>query len=278
MACPDHDSRLLGRIQRQLESDFADSAPVLFTGAGFSRAAVAASGRPIPSTPELEDLLWPIAFPHEAQDDSTIVDIYACAVRADPARTGELLRRHLCVDPESLPDGYRTWFSAPWARIYTLNVDDLDEAVGRRFELPQPLHPVSALEDALPTRGEDILSIHLNGRIAGFPNITFSLDQYGQRAALPDPWYQHLAIDLAERPFLFVGTRLNEPPLWQQLALRLADEEVRTTRPMSYLVSSRLPVARRRLLEDLNVEWLPMDQACFGETVLAPVLASSGDR
>jgi hypothetical protein len=253
---------------RDLGEQVARGNVVLFTGAGFSRAATNVAGRPVPSTAELIELLWPLAFPDENLDDSSVGDVYACACAVQPEATGELLRDHLTVRVESLPEVYRLWFSLPWARIYTLNVDDLDEAVARKFPLPVAVRPLSALREGLPERGSDLLCIHLNGRIADYPDITFSLDQYGERTAAPDPWYQLLAVDLLEHPILFVGTQLEESPLWHQLALRRPRQRD-ASRPRSYLVSPKLPRARRQMLEDLNVEWIAMDHEEFADDVLA---------
>lgn len=244
---------------------------ILFTGAGFSQDARSRSGEPIPSTPELVELMWPVAFPEDEPDASEIEDVFESALMADRDRTHDVLRARLEVDAESLPPTYETWFSMPWFRIYTLNVDDLDDAVQRRFELPVPIRCLSALGDELPPRLSELLCVHLNGRIAGFPAITFSHQQYGERTAAPDPWYQHLAADLLAHPGLFVGTQLDEPPLWQQFALRTGRGLGPPDRPPSYLVAPSLPVARRRVLEELNVTWIPMNQADFAEQVLAPL-------
>lgn len=241
---------------------------VLFTGAGFTGDALSTGGDPIPTSASLLAQLWRIAFPDETPDDSRLEDVYECAVAADEEATGELLRSRLLVDDESLPDTYRTWLSVPWARMYTLNVDDLDDAAGRRWDLPAPIRSVSALTDTLPARPDGVLSIHLNGRVADFPAMTFSQLQYGQRTARPDPWYQHLAADLRDRPVLFVGTSLDEPPLWQQVAIHLVEHD-RASMPPSYLVAPRVPRARREVLRRLHVEWVPMDTAGFATDVLA---------
>lgn len=253
----------------QLGGQLASGEVVLFTGAGFSADARARDGEALPSTAELTRQLWAVAFPDHEPDGSQLEDVYECALAADPQRTADVLCARLQVDDRSLPDTFQTWFSMPWFRVYTLNVDDVDEAAQRRFDLPVAVRPVSALTDELPPRCPDLLSVHLNGRIADFPAITFSHAQYGQRTALPDPWYQHLAADLSAHPVLFVGTQVDEPPFWQQLALRLWESDARRARPPSYLVTPRLPLARRRVLHQLQIEWVPMRQADFARDVLA---------
>jgi hypothetical protein len=255
------------RLVAELRPHVEDGDLVLFTGAGFTGGARSVIGDPIPTSQDLRALLWPIAFPGEAPDESTLEDVYECAVAADEAATGDLLRSRLMVEPTTLAGSYRTWLSVPWARLYTLNVDDLDDAASRHWELPSPVRSVSALTDGLPARTDGLLSIHLNGRVADYPAMTFSQLQYGQRTATPDPWYQHLAADLRDRPVVFVGTSLDEPPLWQQVAIHLLDRDPDDI-PRSYLVATRVPRARREVLRRLRVEWVPADAATFAEEVL----------
>src|SRR5207302_7910397 len=150
-------------------------------------------------------------------------DIFACAARAAGNQTAEALRQWLTVDPRSLTTVYRLWFSMPWDRIYTLNVDDLDEAVQVAYTLPIKLRCVSALQDTIPT-GNETMYIHLNGRVADYPDVTFSPTQYAVRAASHDPWYFHLVTDLVRHPVLFVGTGLDEDLLWQHIELRRTKE------------------------------------------------------
>jgi len=242
---------------------------VLFTGAGFSRAAIAASGVPVPSVAQLRSLLWPIAFPNQPVDDaSTLGDLYDCAVKAARNRTRQELTAAFTVQPDGVPDVYRTWFSMPWFRMYTLNVDNLEEAAARRFSLPRRIRSISAVREGLPPMTGELIAVHLNGRLDDFPDMTFSQRQYGERTARPDPWYEVLVADLASRPVLFVGTELDEPPLWQHLELRRRRTAGRELRPGSYLVTPSLSAARRTMLEDYNVDWIQMDQETFAKNVL----------
>jgi hypothetical protein len=119
----------------------------------------------------------------------------------------------LTVDPRTLPNEYRLWFSFPWHRIYTLNVDTLAEAAERAVDLPRRLRPVSALADPGPATGDALEVVHLNGRLTDLPNVTFSQRQYGERLSGPDLWYANLVREMRTRPVVYVGTSLDEPPL-----------------------------------------------------------------
>jgi hypothetical protein len=166
----------------------------------------------VPSANDLRELLWAIAFPNDPIDEiSSLADVFDVAVTRAGNRVGELLKEVFAIDCNRLPKSYATWFSMPWARVYTLNIDDLDDAVQHAFELPRQIQSVSALTDGLPTDATgNLLSIHLNGRANDYPQVTFSQRQYGERTARPDPWYQHLVTDLAGHPVLFIGTVLDE--------------------------------------------------------------------
>ena len=263
------------QIRQRLANQISRGDVILFTGAGFSLDANTRASGNVASVTRLKALLWPIAFPGEALDpSSSLGDIYECAIRRAGGQVGEVLRTALSVDQTDMPETYHTWFSFPWFRMYTLNVDDLDEAVQHAFGLPRKIRSVSALTEGLPPHGEDLLSVHLNGRVADFPDVTFSPRHYGERTARPDAWYHHLVTDLASHPVLFVGTELDEPPLWQQMELRSSKgNRARELRPGSYLVTPAISVARRTMLEDLNIHWIEADQATFANEVLR-VMAS----
>ncbi|HKO55674.1 MAG TPA: DNA/RNA helicase domain-containing protein [Thermoanaerobaculia bacterium] len=262
---------LPSQVRQRLGNQIARGDTILFTGAGFSLAARTNRGNSVPGVGRLKELLWEVAFPGQPLDTaSTLGDIYECAARRAGNATDDLLRANLTIDQETIDDAYRTWFSFPWFRIYTLNVDDLDEAVQLAYNLPRKIRSVSALTEGLPPEGSDLLSIHLNGRVADYPAVTFSPRQYGERTARPDAWYQHLVADLASHPIVFVGTELDEPPLWQQMELRSAKgARHRELRPGSYLVTPRISVARRTMLESLNIHWIEADQESFAVETLA---------
>ncbi len=263
------------RLRQQLASQISRGQVVLCTGAGFSLAAKNHHGVPLPTVRFLSEQLWPIAFPNEPFDaQSTLGDIYEVATKRAGNRAGELLKRVLSVDKESLVDCYRIWFSMPWWRMYTLNIDDLDEVVQRAFELHRRIKPISALSDIYPGEDASLLSIHLNGRLQEYPQVTFSPRQYGERAMHFDPWYSHLIGDILAHPVIFVGTVLDEPLLWQQIELRRSrNPHQRELRPVSYLVTPQISAARRVMLEDFNIKLIEMTQEQFANEVLASMEA-----
>jgi hypothetical protein len=210
---------------------------MLFTGAGFSADARDTEGNALPDSEEMRRELWPLVFDGEV-DDSSLQDLYDCALMKCGERLREYIGRRLRIGDTPLPRHYVAWFTAPWKRIYTLNVDDLEVAVARQFGLPK------------------IEVIHLNGAAGDARELTFSTLQYAQRLCSKDKTYEQLVVDFETAPFVFAGTTLDEVTLWQHLELRRRANGARRDAPRSFLVSRSLSRARRVLLESLNIQWV----------------------
>jgi hypothetical protein len=257
----------------KLASFISQGRVILFTGAGFSVGAKAKSGQNLPTTEQLSKALWQIAFPQDDFDGSSVGDVYDAAILQASKATQRKMRDLLTVDPNSLSESYRLWFSFPWHRIYTLNIDDLDRAVTRAFEFSRPLLPLSALTDSVPSSADDALQVvHLNGTLEDLPHVTFSSRQYGERLGRSDLWYDNLARELKTHPVLYVGTSLDEPPLWAYIEARGIRKTSNETRPGSFLVAPALPRARRVSLSAYNVSWVEAGGDEFAEDVLADLM------
>lgn len=248
---------------------------VLFTGAGFSSLARDAGGRRrIPTGDPLADELWQLCFDHGRRDGSTLQDLFAHALQTRRDGLAALLDRRLRACERALPPFYRVWLEMPWRRVYTLNVDDLETAAARRFRLPRRVRALSALRDGvedtmLHVDAAHLDVIHLNGIVDDGPErITFSTVQYAGRLARRCAFYSQLVRDFSEYPMLFVGTKLDESPLWQHLELSGVRAGVDRT-PPGLLVTQEVTRARQSLLESLNIRWLPMDVREFATEVLA---------
>lgn len=258
--------------RERLKSQIQQGQVILFTGAGFSAAARCTKGMPLPSATELADALWNVAFPGKERDESGLGDVYEAGLRTARRATEGVIRDRLTVDPKSLDDAYRVWFSFPWYCIYTVNVDSLADAANRAFDLQRPLHTYSALTDATPPPdSSDLPVVHLNGRLSDLPRIIFSMRQYGERLGRPDPWYELLTRDLRLRPVIYVGTSLDEPPLWTYIEARGEKPSERERRPGSYLVTRKLPLARRVALAGYNISWVEASGEDFAAEILAPM-------
>ena len=186
-------------LKERLGSQLAQGRVILFTGAGFSMDAQSRSGKKLPSAGQLTQGLWKLAFPREDYDGSGLQNTYEAAVRQARKATVALLVDWLTVDPATLPRHYELWFSMPWYRVYTLNIDDLADAADRAFELPREIQAISALTDGYDPANDRLQVIYLNGRMADLPNATFSGRQYAERLARSDAWYAPLCQRPARR-------------------------------------------------------------------------------
>ena len=265
---------------QRLKNQLSRGEVILFTGVGFSRDAADSEGQPLPDTRELAERLFSLLYTgQDFEEGASLGELYAVAVKRNPHAVQTLLARHLCVDPDSLPQYYRTYFSFPWRRVYTLNVDDLEEAAARRFTLPRRPLPLSALksgDEGTQQHGPEALDVvHLNGRVTdSLDSMTFSESQYGERLASREPWYIRCATDIRTRPILFVGTTLNESLLWQHVALRRREQPraAYVPPPASILITPRLNQVRAEMLRDLNVSWFKGTAESFEREVLSQLL------
>ena len=257
---------------------------VLFLGAGFSWDAQDRAGRQLPTVADLKRELWQLSFEGEPFDDSAnLGDLYEVALLKRRSALTELLQDRLSVNPDALPAYYARYFDFPWLRVYSLNVDDLAFAADRRFSLRLRLSILAATgrEAEVPrsrSGGGGTEIVHLNGTIAlnSPAELTFSDRQYAERIASHEPWYARCVTDLGCRAFVFVGTELNEIPLWQHLELRRRREgHGRDLRPMSYLVTPVLDAPKREKLKTLRIQWIQGTAEEFARDVLENLSAET---
>lgn len=238
-------------------------------------------GRNLPTSDDLGRAIWKICFGNEQFDEvNSLQDLYQVARAQRAKQLTELLRSELTVDSDTLPDWYKLIFSFPWHRCYTLNIDDLPQAADRRFQLPRKIKVTSAMSERSYSSVDERAHLHviqLNGGLGDVPdNVTFSTPQYAQRLIREEPWYNQLISDLLARPVVFIGTDLDEPPLWQYVEKRQfrggrAQQELR---PKSYLVTPSLSKARESCLIEYNISHIGMT----GQVFLAEVLKKVGDE
>jgi hypothetical protein len=243
---------------------------ILLTGAGFSCGLVDKFGDNLPVGPQLAKSIWPIAFGDEEYDGTALSEVYQAAAANSPTLLREQLERLFIVDRDKLPDRYETWFSLPWHRIYTLNVDDADEAVSEITAEPR-LQVLSALKSKPGDAKSDHLPVvHINGRLQDFPNLTFTPWEFADRTASPEPWYQEFAIDIATRPIVVIGSVLDEPPLWHFMRLRELRGSAKELRPRSWLVTPSIDLGRKRMLGELNFKHIAATEEEFFATTISP--------
>jgi hypothetical protein len=258
-----------------LRGQFSNGSAILFLGAGFSLGSKSRSGKDIPSAATLSKELWKLSFGSDPFDSSTqLQDIFETAQSRKPKELARLLLEQFTVDPQSCAPWYTELLTMPWLRIYTLNIDDLVFKLLSEYSETRPVRAVSAMTSNAPIFDDGRLSIiHLNGMLEDGPvNVTFSRSQYAQRRGV-DPAYVQLNNDLLFRSVVFIGTAMEEGPLWEHLEMRghRPGRNQRELRPRSYLVTPVLNKSKEALLSRYNVVWLPMTAEDFNETILTKI-------
>lgn len=238
----------------ELADVIASGDAMLFTGAGFSADARDLDGNPLPDSEQMRCELSKMIFDDDQVDDSSLQDLYDAALMKCPDRLHAYIARRLRIGDAPLPRHFAAWFTAPWKRIYTLNVDDLEVAVARQYRIPK------------------LDVVHLNGVAGAADELTFSTLQYAQRLCGSDRTYEQLVKDFEQAPFVFAGTTLDEVTLWQHLERRRRSNGEATERPASFLVSSALTRARQILLETLGITWVRATIAEIADELWAPAL------
>ncbi len=140
-----------------------------------------------------------------------------------------------------------------WYRIYTTNIDDVLETSYSKGAV-QSLDSVTCPADF--EQGdmwlEHVQAIHLNGSVKDLQKgLTFSASEYAGQTAKPNPWYQAFVDDMYANPVLFVGSKLNEPPMYHYLALRSERSKgIAEVRAKGFVVTPAVSAIRRRQLQD----------------------------
>lgn len=223
---------------------------VLFAGAGFSAGAKNSIGMDPPLGGELARILakecgW-------GYNDEDLPSVYDQAQKhlGSKALQDVLARHYRDCKPA---DWHLQLASLQWFRVYTTNIDDVLEQVYKG-------HAAQRLDlIACPTPYEDpdqwydrVQSVHLHGSVLDpAKGYTFTLEDFAGQTAIPNPWYQAMADDMMTRAFLFVGTRLAEPPFHHYLSLRSQRSRgAQEVRAKAFIVSPNVSTIRRRQLED----------------------------
>lgn len=259
----DSDLQVSTNYVPHLRNHIGTANPVLFLGAGFTLGARTVTGTRVPSSDELVRQLWALCFPSEAFEvGSTLQDLFDVALNQQRKALDELLRREFSVDSETITAGQKGLLRYPWARIYTLNIDNLVEMAATNDVIDRSIEAISGTTGRRQVYGKAGLPrlevVHLNGMLADGPdNVTFSRDQYAIRLAERDPNYVQLSAELVARPAVFVGSGVEDTPLWQHIALRDERHGKAENRPRTYLVSPSIPKTRLAMLARYNFVHLP---------------------
>ena len=228
---------------------------VLFLGAGFSFDAQNRRGMNIPVGTDFSKILWSFLGYTGDYDGTPLPTMFEAALGRKHSELQRLLNESFqCA---SLPEWYQIIPQLYWMRIYSTNVDNLVEEIYRTAHTAQKLDVVNGITDDFRERDqllEQLQYIKLNGTLSDKPtSITFSLRQYADRLANTEVWYDQFVRDYATRCTLFIGTKLDEPLLWQAIVARGKRYPGGEHRPKSFIVCPDFSPAQVEMLKDYNV-------------------------
>lgn len=225
---------------------------VLFLGAGFSVDARNHTGEALPLGGKLAEMLAnKAAFPFNGEP---LTNVYQAVL---PKIGENELWRYL---PEIFHvSTYADWYDLipkfVWHRVYTINIDNLLEVVygknsGQTLQkVVCPAHPVER-----DPHFDKLQLVHLHGHVDHREKgIIFSLAEFAQQTAGPNPWYQQLVDDLFNRPILFVGTPMLEPMLYHYIESRGLSGKYSEIRPQSYIVDPFIGPINAKAFQERNI-------------------------
>jgi len=241
-----------------LKSAVANGELVLFLGAGASRGCKTSTGTEVFDGDGLaKELAIKANLPYE---DEPLDDVYSAAKRALEPRLGPVLEELFRNTQPS--QEYRVLAQYAWRRIYTLNIDDgLDKAL----QNSQQKVYLRLSSDSIEERDQFFSRldyIKLNGSVDRLSDgIIFSSSEYAKATARALPWYEQCASDFIRSPFLFIGTKLNEPLLKFHIERYKAINGTKAGK--SYVITPSATEIQKESLLQYNIVHIPGTLSTF---------------
>jgi len=232
---------------------------VLLLGAGASLSSKDSHGRAVLSGEALAKLLAEEAGMKYTGEALPIV--YGGVINRLRQRLSDILEERFmhCKPADELV----AIAKLPWARIYTLNIDDAFDVALRKYS-PQN---VNMCRSNSKIRSQDqvyrnLEFIKLNGSVDAIEDgLIFSVRDYGIASASSPLWYQELAVDFSRFSFLFVGTKLNEPLFYHHVErYKIAS---RTDAQISYVLTPEASELEVENLREMGINHIHGDLEGF---------------
>ncbi len=246
---------------------------VLFAGAGFSLGAANRSGDDPPTGKDLAKLLAERCGWTYRDEELPIVYAQARTHLGSETLWGFLDELYKDCTPSAWQHAVTELL---WYRIFTTNIDDVIEnsymkGGAQRLDLITCPAPFQEQDQFY----ERVQCVHLHGCVLDRSKLlTFTLEELADQTAKPSPWYQTMIANMLGKSFVFVGTRLSEPPFNHYLRLRSERERgVPEHRAKAFLISPGLTSIYRRQFEDQNFVVIDANAENFFN-VLVPAVAA----
>jgi hypothetical protein len=238
---------------------------MLLLGAGASANSTNRSGQPVKLAGQLAEAICRKAgLPYADESLPDVVQAVVGSVISDEQFFEIVRGEYTGCNPSA---DLRQLFSYPWARAYTLNVDDSADRLGQMGD-GRYITLYNGLRDRVvpQTATADLQMIHLNGQ-AGKPEhgLVFSHDEYAKRLATRIPWYEELAADYVRFTPVIIGSKLNEPLLWTELE-RVKERGVRPGTAF-LIIPDTISDIQKRLFESRQIHHVAMTMNEFASTI-----------
>jgi hypothetical protein len=240
----------------------------LLLGAGFSATSQNEKNEPLPVGNTLSK---EIAKEFDLPDSYPLAQI-ADSVEPDELHSFLISRFSGCkASPEA-----RLISSFVWRSIYSLNIDDvLHDCYSIDESLQKPLFLSFKDPFQRPEDPEELVITHLHGSVRkpqhGF---VFSTPEYGHTGAGGYAWFNVLADELTEQPFIIIGCSLAEPDIETHLARRKGiPSETHQTAP-SLFVTKKMDKVLQRSCDRFGL--IPIESE--GDAFLSYIAAATRPR
>ncbi len=252
-------------MNERIANAYRNGELVLLLGAGASSTSLDQNGRNLLSSEGLAQRIADKAG--WSYDSEPLSTVYAAAKKILGDGLNDLITR-FCRHCRPSQE-YLTVSKYIWPRLYTLNIDDaLDKAL--LSNSPQKVNIRHRLDKVYDQdqvfRSLDY--VKLNGSADRIElGFIFSHDEYGRASAKPPLWYRELAEDFYRHTFLFIGTKINEPLFYHQIA-RYRDDTHSVER-RSYVLTPHATEIEKNSLAAFNLEHIPGTMADFASWLTA---------
>ena len=245
----------------EIKKAYQDGRLMLLLGAGASYGSRDKDNREIPMGDDLAKELS--ALMGWSYSGEPLATVYSAINAIDSARLYTFLRTRLTNTKPS--HELQIIASFPWARIFTLNVDDCTETALRKAGTQnlQIFARNSPLEEIDPIF-QSVQFIKLNGS-ADRPEdgFIFSPQEYGEGSNRLPIWYRELGHNNGNYTFVFIGSKLNEP-LFQH-AIAEMRSTVKRAPVQGYVITPSATEIEKHHLRSLNLVHIPGTLKDFAE-------------
>jgi len=222
----------------------------LFLGAGASKGCKTKGGAPLPDGWALaKTLAIEAGLPF---DDEDLPAVYSAAKQKLQSRLAPVLEAYFRYATPS--DEYYALADYAWRRIYTLNIDDaLETAITRRSKQRVAVRQSKDSVENHDPMYDRLDLVKLNGCVTRLADgVIFSASEYAKATASTLPWYEQSANDFISTPFLFIGTKVNEPLLKFHIERY---KDIHGSAPgVSYVVTPNASEIQKLDLESYNIK------------------------